>query len=444
MTAHDFVYAWRRLVNPPTAAPYAYKLNPILNAEEIQAGRASPGKLGVTAIDDFTLEIVLTGPLGLLWHVLPVPALAAVPRWTIEAAARQGRESAWTDPERIVTSGAFVLRRRWPYERMVLARNPAYYDGGLVELEEIEFIPVADGVTTANLYRAGGVDAMPGERLSPLLQRSLEGHRDFLAAPACFVVWHGFNTHKPPFDNLLLRYALNMATDKAAIAHVFGAGRAPGRNLIPAMEGYRAPQSLSVPIDGENYDVLSYNPAAARILLAKAGYPGGLGHDGRPFHFELLFPNLPHSRPIAEMLHQQWRTNLKVEPKLAVCEFNVWGHSVRDLEYSGIAEWGGWPDYLDPRGLFDWFEKGSSDSGTGYADPVFDRLLAESDALVVPSARMRKLAECERHLLKSMPVIPIYHNVWMYLQQPFVRGIVANALDKHPFKYAWIDTQWRP
>jgi oligopeptide transport system substrate-binding protein len=71
-------------------------------------------------------------------------------------------------------------------------------------------------------------------------------------------------------------------------------------------------------------------------------------------------------------------------------------------------------------------------------------MLAEANGVTDPATRMRSLADCERHILKSMPVIPIVHNVWRYLQKPFVRGMEGNALDKHPFKYVWIDTNWRP
>jgi oligopeptide transport system substrate-binding protein len=213
---------------------------------------------------------------------------------------------------------------------------------------------------------------------------------------------------------------------------------------MPSIAGYSAPQSLPVTIDGVTYDVLAYNPEAARSLLSKAGYPNGIGPDGQPFRLEALFPTLPHSRPIVEMLHQQWRRNLNVELKLVLQEFKVWLQNMLATQYSGVAEGGGWPDYLDPKGLFDWFANGSPASGTGYADPVFDGMLEEANAVVDPFTRMQKLADCERHLLKSMPVVPIFHNIWLYLQKPFVRGMEANVLDKHPFKYAWIDTGWRP
>jgi oligopeptide transport system substrate-binding protein len=310
-------------------------------------------------------------------------------------------------------------------------------------LEEIEFAHIADGVTTANLYRAGALDAMPGERLSALLQPLLEGHRDFHVTPAFFVIFYCFNIHKPPFDNVLLRYALNMATDKEAIAHCFGAGRTPARNIVPPIAGYGTPQSLPVTIDGITYDILAYNPEGARSLLSKAGYPDGIGHDGHGLRFEAVFPTLPHSRPIAEMLRQQWRSNLNIELKLVIQEFKVWLQNLLLRQYSGVTEGGGWPDYLDPKGFFDWFANGSPASGTGYADPAFDRLLESASAVLDPLTRMQKLADCETHLLKSMPMVPIFHNVWLYLQKPFVHGMEANALDKHPFKYAWIDTGWR-
>ena len=444
ITAHDFVYSWRRVVDPATAAPYAYTLNAVQNAQSIQSGKLSPDRLGVRASDDFTLRIDMQGPVPNLLQLLCIPALAAVPRWAIDTARRRGRELSWTEPQRIVTSGAFLLEKRSPYERIVLRRNPRYYESGIVALDEIEFVIVANGVTTANLYRAGSIHAMPGERLSALLQPVLEGHRDFRVTPACFLICYNFNLEKPPFNNLLLRYALNMATDKAAIAHCFGEGRTPARNIVPPIEGYDSPQNLPITIDGIVYDVLAHNPEAARALLSKAGYPNGFGSDGRQFSFEALFPTLPHSRPIAEMLFEQWHGSLNIQPKLVLQEFNVWMQSLLTRRYSGVAEGGGWPDYLDPKGLFDWFANGSPNSGTGYSDPVFDKILTEADAVADPIVRMQELAACERYLLKSMPVVPIFHNVWLYLQKPFVRGIEGNALDKHPFKYAWIDTNWRP
>jgi oligopeptide transport system substrate-binding protein len=445
VTAHDFVFSWRRLADPRTAAPYAFMLSAVRNAAAIQAGNLGPERLGVDAVDDFTLRIETTGPPVQLLPLLPVPALAAVPRWAIESARQLGRESDWTHPDRIVTSGAFLLERRRPYERTVLVRNPRYYEADLVGLETVEFALLADGVVMTNLYRAGCVDFTAGGYLSPLLEPMMETHPDFHVTPAYFVIWHSFNIGKPPFDNVLLRYALNMAIDKAAIAKAIGSGRRPAYNIIPPKDGYDCPNTLKARVDGVEFDVLAYNPDAARALLAKAGFAEGLARDGQPLRFDILIPNvLPHSRPIAEMTDNHWRRNLGIAPRIVVQEFSVWIQSIVTRSYSGVCEGGGWPDYYDPKAFFDWYANGSQNSGTGYADRVFDELLARADTVADPLLRLQAMANCERHLLASMPVIPILHNVFAYLQKPFVSGMEGNALDKHPLKYAWIDTNWRP
>jgi oligopeptide transport system substrate-binding protein len=157
-----------------------------------------------------------------------------------------------------------------------------------------------------------------------------------------------------------------------------------------------------------------------------------------------VIPNvLPHSRPIADMMSNYWQRNLGVAPRIVVQEFSVWAQNIVTLNYSGVCEGGGWPDYFDPKGFFDWYANGSQNSGTGYADRTFDALLARADAITDPMLRLKAMAKCEYHLLASMPVIPILHNVFAYLQKPFVSGIEENPLDKHPLKYACVDTKWR-
>src|SRR5581483_6436978 len=98
-------------------------------------------------------------------------------------------------------------------------------------------------------------------------------------------------TKKEPFDNVLVRYAFNMATDKSAVANVFGFGRVPARTLVPPVAGYRPPDSLLVNVADKSYDVLAYDPAGARELLAAAGFSGGLDGRGRRVRIELLGPN---------------------------------------------------------------------------------------------------------------------------------------------------------
>ena len=292
ITAEDFVYSWRRVVDPATAAPqYAYLLFYVRNAEQISAGKLPPDSLSVRALDEFTFQIDLRTPTTFFMQLTSRCALAPAPRQAIRAARLQGAGSSWTEPAHMVTSGAFTLQERRPYERILIKRNPRYYESGLVALDEIIFLPVSDATTSLNLYKTGEAHAMPGDRLPPLFTSAVQGKRDAYTAPAFYHIHPVFNTTRLPFNNVLVRYALNMAADKREIAGVFGEGRNAARTFVPPFEGYQPPDSVTVRIDGKIYDVLSYNPRAARELLAKAGFSNGLSRDGRHWRSNSACPS---------------------------------------------------------------------------------------------------------------------------------------------------------
>ncbi len=155
VTAHDFVYSWRRALDPARAATYAYLMYYIRGAKEVNTGILPAEKLAVWATGDFSLEVELRIPTSFFLELISHRVFFPTPRRAIEAAQAAGRESAWTDPGRIVTSGAFTLTSRRSNESLVLTRNSYYYESGIVALKNLTFLPVVDGSTAANLYRAG-------------------------------------------------------------------------------------------------------------------------------------------------------------------------------------------------------------------------------------------------------------------------------------------------
>jgi oligopeptide transport system substrate-binding protein len=325
-----------------------------------------------------------------------------------------------------------------------LTKNPRYIEAGLVGLEEVSFLFIPEVTVGAHLYKSGHAHLIPGLALPPLVVPTLSGKRDLCTANAFGTFFPCFNTKRPPFDDVLVRYAFNMATDKQAIADVFGFGRMPARSLIPVLDGYKPPESLLVEVQGNSYDVLDYNPTGARELLAKAGYPAGLDSNGRRLKVDLLGPNFADVRLHCEMLQQQWRANLGVQVNIATQEFKTWIQNIFAGNYRGITEYSDWGFYLDPNWFLDQFVTGSSVNASGWSDPQYDDLLAKANATLDPLLRMQRLADCERHLLRAMPVFPEFYDVWAYPQKPYVRGIRPNVMDVHPLKYAWIDTKWRP
>jgi oligopeptide transport system substrate-binding protein len=443
ITASDFVYSWQRVVDPETATPqYGYFLFDVENAEQISAGKMPLRSLGVRSLDEFTFQIDLRVPTPYFLQLTSRCILAAAPQHAIEAARARGMEASWLEPQHVITSGAFVLRDHRPYDRIVVTKNPRYYEFGLVALDEITFLPVSDATTSLNLYKTGSAHAMTGDRLPPWLSPTVQQKRDAYAAPALFHMHPFFNCIKPPFNNVLARYALNMATDKLEIARMFGRGRAPARTFVPPFDGYEPPASIIVQIGGRTYDVLSYDPAGARELLAQAGYQNGVGRDGRALSFTYRFPNLPHSQPMAEVLQKQWSRNLCIAVNLVKQELTPYIYTLLSGEFE-VAEDGCGNDYRDPNAFLGLFVTGAP-LGFTWSDAAYDGALNEANSTPDPAGRMLKLRRCEAYLLHHMPIVPLLFYGYAGFQKPYVRGLATNLLDTHPFKYTWIDTNWRP
>src|SRR5262249_4486704 len=184
ITADDFVYSWRRSVDPATASSNSYLLKYVKNGKDISDSKIKPEELGVRALDDFTFQVELERPTPFFLKVLPNYAFLAVPRKAIEAARQSGRESSWTEPGRIITNGAFILSAWRPRDKLVIVKNPNYYEADLVKLDEISFLPILDGTTNLNVYKAGQIDAMPSSNLSHLLLPVLDRRKDLRTAKA--------------------------------------------------------------------------------------------------------------------------------------------------------------------------------------------------------------------------------------------------------------------
>jgi oligopeptide transport system substrate-binding protein len=428
VTGVDFVCAWRRLVDPVNASVNAYFAGLVANAKDILAGKARPETLGISAPDELTVAITLESAAP---HFLKMAAnlcLAAAPRHAI-----QQQRASWTTPGRMVSCGPFVLAEWRPYDRVVVRRNPRYYGAPHVHLQAIEFVPVVDGSTSVNLYRAGTAYAMHGRAVPPLWIPALRRHRDFHTAPAYRNMFYAFNTRRTPFDDVLVRYAFHMATDKQQITRFLEGGQTPARTLIPPFGGYEPVATLPVEAGGRVWDVLSYNPEAARELLRLAGC-GALD-------VTLTIPNRVKSKEIAEIIQKQWAVNLGARVSLTAMDWNIWVQTLQLGAYKGVTECGFGADWPDPTSFLELFN--GRDDGSGWTDPRFRTMVARASAETDPATRMRSLAECEAYMLRAMPLLPLFFDTYSYLQKPYVKGMTPNILDVPNFKGVRIDTNWR-
>jgi oligopeptide transport system substrate-binding protein len=446
VTAHDFVYAWRRAVDPKTAADYASLVYYVKNAEEINAGKAGlrAEDLAVRAQGDFAFQVDLRAPAAFFPKLLPLAIYAPTPRQAIEAAKGRGLESSWTQPENIVTNGAFRLARWLPYDEIVVTKSPTYYEADLVDLDRIVFLPVAEQTTHVNLYKAGHMDAMASNWIPQAFVGALRRKADFYASPALATYYLRFNTTRPPFDDVRFRYALNMALDKQVITDFLGGGELPARSSVPPLKGYEAPATIPVTLGGKTYDVLAYDPEAAREMLAHAGLSGGVKKDGGRRNIELLTTSAERDRQLIEIVQQQWQQHLGIEVTLRTEEPTVVAQTLTNLQYAGALMIAWYGDYADPNTFLDIFMSRVVTNATGWSDPAYDAMVTEANATLDPAPRLKKLAASEARLLAGMPFSPMFFASNVGLKKPYVRGLVPTPNDNHPFKYVSIDAGWKP
>lgn len=427
LTAEDFVYSWRRMIDPATASPYANLLYYVKNGEALNDGsNQDPTTLGVRAVDPYTLEVTMERPTAFFVAMTPHYAFAAVPRQAIEAYGEQ-----WVAPENHVSSGPFRLVKRTPYDRIVLEKWPGHWDAARVKLDRVIFLPIEDQNTAVSLYKANEVHVLAGggQSVPTAFVKALRDKLDFHINPEYGVYYYSLNVNRPPLDNKLVRRALAMSIDKKAICEKFlGGGQVPAWNWIP-------PKTPNYPYP----PAPQYNPDEARRLLAEAGYPNGKGFP----KIEIFFNTLESHRQLAELIQNTWRRELNIPVELNNQEWQVYQRT-RETRQFDIARDGWIADYLDPNTFLDLFQSVSLNNHPGWANAKYTKLMERANSDPDPAHRLALLAEAEAILLDEMPVIPLYYYASVKLCKPFVDGWGDNPLDQHPLKFVSINEAWTP
>jgi oligopeptide transport system substrate-binding protein len=426
VTASDFVASFHRMLTPAFGADYATMLYPVLNAEAFHRGHlANFSDVGFAALGEHTLRITLGYPTPHLLSMLSHPAWLPVSVATIR---RYGpvdqRGTQWARPGRFVGNGPFVLKA-WRRNRVIIVeKSPTYWDAAKVRLQAIHFYPIDSLDSEERAFRAGQIhltEALPPAKIDAYRERQPQLLR---IDPYLGTYFYRLNITRPFLDEPRVRRALAMAVDRQAIvSHVLRGGQLPASAFTPpGINGYAPPPGF--PTDF----------AAARRMLADAGYPGGQGLPP----FELLFNSSEGHQLIAEAVQEIWRRELGVDVRLVNQELK----STQDARRSGNFQilrsaWIG--DYIDPLSFLAIWTSDSSNNFTGWSNSDYDNLLAGAARTADPAARNALLQRAETLLLDAAPIIPIYSYTHIFLLQPSVHGWHPTLLDHHPYKYVWLE-----
>lgn len=415
VTAHDFVYGFRRAADPKTLSIYTFILSPIENADAIAAGSLPPDRIGVRALDDYTLEIRLANAtpyfLGLLAHSTTYP----VHRPSLE---KYGDK--FTRPGHLVGNGAFRLEEWVVQSHIKLVRNPYYWDDAHTTLQEIYFYPTENVPAELQRYRANDLDYtydIPTAELRWIRQRIPD---ELFVAPYLGSYYYGFNTTKPPFkDNPKLRRALSLAVDRKVITEqISNAGQLPAYGWVPPVHHYESQQMVEASWTQEQRE------AEAKRLYAEAGYSAE-----NPLRTEIMFNTNEDHRRIAVAIAAMWKRVLGVEATISNQEWKVFLDTRSQKVKTRVfrSSWIG--DYNDAFTFAELMRSTSGQNDSGYDNPEYDRLVDAAQAERDLDARAKLLEQAERVLLADMPIIPLYYYVSKHMIKPWVGGRQSNIMD---------------
>jgi oligopeptide transport system substrate-binding protein len=422
LMAEDFVYSLRRAANPETAATAARMLLPIRNAREVLAGELPVEDLGVSLLDEYSLQITLTGPtpyfLGLLTHPIAYP----VNRRNVEEFGDQ-----FSRPGNLVSNGAYVLSRWSPRVEIVLDRNPAYREADLTLVERVHYYPIEDLSTEVKAFRAGEIDwtnEVPNNQFK-WLQKNYPD--ELVVSPWMGSYFFGFNLTREPFiHNPSLRMALVLAVDRQILADkVAQFGEQPSFSLVPpGIDGYVpfVPEYADWTQEERNHE--------ARRLYEQAGYS-----PERALRVEIRYNTSENHKKMALAVASMWKQVLGVVTTLVNEEFRVFLQNREQKVVTQVFRAGWISDYNDPYSFLELFRTGHGRNDYGYSNSTFDTLLDEIGTERVQARRERLMFEAERVVIADNVIIPIYTYVSKRLVSGQLKGWQNNVMDHHQTRH---------
>jgi oligopeptide transport system substrate-binding protein len=426
VTAGDFVYAWRRLVDPATASQSAQQAAPIVNALDVAAGKKKPAELGVRAVDAQTLEVRLVAPTPYFLALLTNGYFMPLNRANLE---RFGTD--WTRAGNLVSDGAFVLEELRINGAVQLKRSAYYRDAKAVRLERVTYFPVGDRAAATSRYLAGDVDVTEGFPVEDVdwLKSRLGGEARF--EPYFGTVLLKFNVARPPFDSRALRLAMSLAVDRDVLTSKLLHGiYLPAYNVVPPLAGY--PQVLP---DWAKLSTAERH-ARARELYAEAGY-----NKNHPLEAELSFPiTSADSHRVFEAIVAMWRANLGAEVHLGTQEWRVHQQNRHLHLYALFFE--GWiADYPDPLTFLSLFQHDNGNDDGQYFSPRYEQLVGQAMKAGDQAERYRNYVQAEQQLNDDAPFVPIYFYESRHLVRSYVKGWQGNVMDRNASRDLFLDAR---
>lgn len=413
VTAGDFVYAFQRLFTPEIGVTgyYSSFYQVIEGAEAAAKGEAPLADIGVTAVDDTTLEFKLTRQLPTLLSLM-----ALWPSYPVRQDIIEQFGDSWTEAGNLIGNGPFTLKEWVHDDHLTFEANANYWGEDTPTLQTLVYKILPDEAAAVIAYENGELDLTP----IPLPDaKRFEGDPEQVKSPELGIFALEFNNTAPPFDNPDVRKAFGTAVDRETYIQSVrgGVGRAATEWLPPGLPGH----------DETRGDAYEFDPDAAKAFLADAGYPNG---EGFPSGVKVTIADSQAGRLAGEFLKEQLKQNLGIDVEIEILESETYETRYGESDFQMV--FGGWgADYVDPDNFLpQLFGTGASGNQFKYSNPDVDALFEQAANELDNDKRIKLYQDAEKIIIDDdMGVAPIFNRVKNWLKKSYVEGLVTTGLD---------------
>lgn len=418
ITAQDFEYSWKRVLDPKTAADYAYQMYYIKNAEKFNSGAGTADEVGVKAVDEKTLQVTLEAPTPYFLELTAFPCYFPVKKDVVE----KDPEKWALNPETHISNGPFKVVKWEHNNEMVLEKNPNYYGADRIKLDGITFTMINEQATALSAFEAGELDYVE-DLPSAQMEKYKAESKEFHIYPNLGTSFYVFNVNEKPVDDVRVRRALTLAIDRQKLIDaVLKAGQIPATGFVPT--GIKMPNGKDFrELNGDFGITPEANVAEAKKLLAEAGYPDGKGFPKVP----LIYNTNEGNKAIAEAIQEMWKKNLGIEIELQNQEWKVF-QETRDNGDFVMARHAWIGDYVDPMTFLDMWLSTSGNNNAQWKNPEYDATIKAAKAEADPMKRYEIMAQAEKMMMDANIAMPIYYYTNPELIKDYVKGVKVSPL----------------
>jgi oligopeptide transport system substrate-binding protein len=423
ITTADFVYSWQRFFSPKTASQYATTFGVfIVNALDIANGKKQPAELGVKALDKYTLEVKTVSPVAFLPDLLSNTQFAPVNKASIEKHVKD-----WTKPGNLVGNGAYVLKDWQVNSKVVIEKNPKYWDAKSVVLNKVTYLPVEDGNADVKMFQSGENEWVYQLPPSTFDQFRVSNPKDIRNSPMLGIRYYSLYNLDPLLKDVRMRKALSLVIDREVLAKkVTADGQIPAYGLI--VKGLAGAEVTEYewakwPMEKKVLE--------AKKLMAEAGVKPGT-------KLRFAYNTSEYHKKMAIFAASEWKTKLGLEIEMENMEFKVLLKKRHDGDYQ-IARNGWIADYNDATTFLATVQCGADQNDNKNCNKQADDLVRQGNLLMDPEKRKALLTQAAKLVMDDYPMIPLLQYTVPRLVRPYVGGYTnINWLDRFRSKDLYI------